>query len=162
MRAAGKVAGIGVFNGGFRGGLSSATPTAQSLRNVQRPVAATISSGKVSGGDVAEAHKATWEMVDDWEFAGGVDDLPAEPAEPMPRVVFGGAPSLEETKEATAELKDALDKYVTQDFDLFCCVCKFSIRLKCVIFLFGFDLIIFYFFSLFLDNDRFDRDGVFL
>ncbi|ESR65363.1 hypothetical protein CICLE_v10008955mg [Citrus x clementina] len=107
MRAAGKVAGIGVFNGGFRGGLSSATPTAQSLRNVQRPVAATISSGKVSGGDVAEAHKATWEMVDDWEFAGGVDDLPAEP---MPRVVFGGAPSLEETKEATAELKDALDK----------------------------------------------------
>lgn len=120
MRAAGKVAGIGVFNGGFRGGLSSATPTAQSLRNVQRPVAATISSGKVSGGDVTEAHKATWEMVDDWEFAGGVDDLPAEPAEPMPRVVFGGAPSLEETKEATAELKDALDKYVTQDFDLFC------------------------------------------
>ncbi|RCU22150.1 hypothetical protein DVA69_20505, partial [Acinetobacter baumannii] len=30
--------------------------------------------------------------------------------EPMPRVVFDAAPSFKEAKEATAELKDALDK----------------------------------------------------
>lgn len=112
MRAAGKVAGVGVFNGGLRGGLSSAPPTTQSLKNVSRPVAATITSGKVSSGDVAEAQKATWEMVDDWEFAGGVDDLVAQPSGPLPRVVFDGVPSLEEAKEATSELKDAVDQYV--------------------------------------------------
>ncbi|KAJ0045750.1 hypothetical protein Pint_04346 [Pistacia integerrima] len=118
MRAAGKVAGVGVFNGGIRGGLSSATaaapPASQSLRNASRPIGGILSSGKVSaGGDVAEVQKASWEL-DDWEFAGGENDFLVAPepesSEPMARVVFGGAPSLEEAKEATSELKEALDK----------------------------------------------------
>uniref|UniRef100_A0A2N9HLC1 Uncharacterized protein n=1 Tax=Fagus sylvatica TaxID=28930 RepID=A0A2N9HLC1_FAGSY len=33
-----------------------------------------------------------------------------EAKEPMPRLVFGGVPSFQEAKDATAELKDALDK----------------------------------------------------
>ncbi|KAJ0045749.1 hypothetical protein Pint_04347 [Pistacia integerrima] len=116
--AAGKVAGVGVFSGGIRGGLSSATATAppasQSLRNASRPVGGILSSGKVSaGGDVAEAQKALWEL-DDWGFAGGENDFLVAPepksSEPIARVIFGGAPSLEEAKEATSELKEALKK----------------------------------------------------
>uniref|UniRef100_A0A2N9I741 Uncharacterized protein n=1 Tax=Fagus sylvatica TaxID=28930 RepID=A0A2N9I741_FAGSY len=34
-----------------------------------------------------------------------------EAREPMPGLVFGVMPSFQEAKDATAELKDALDKY---------------------------------------------------
>ena len=37
------------------------------------------------------------------------NDLVMEAGEPLPRLVFGGAPSFEEAKEATAELKEVLD-----------------------------------------------------
>ncbi|KAB2049159.1 hypothetical protein ES319_A13G158200v1 [Gossypium barbadense] len=56
----------------------------------------------------------SWEMVDDWEFAGGIEEeVPTAISgggEPMPRVLFGGAPTLEEAKEVASDLKDALDK----------------------------------------------------
>ena len=46
-----------------------------------------------------------------------------EAGEPMPRLVFGSVPSFQEAKDATAELKDALDKYNFDQnllpFDLF-------------------------------------------
>ncbi|KAG6577451.1 hypothetical protein SDJN03_25025, partial [Cucurbita argyrosperma subsp. sororia] len=37
------------------------------------------------------------------------NDLVMEAGEPLPRLVFGGVPSFEEAKEATAELKEVLD-----------------------------------------------------
>lgn len=111
IRAAGKVAGLGVHNSSLRGGFSAAGPVEQSLRNVSRPTSAAMSSTKVSGDDVAMNQKATVEM--DWEFAGGEEDLVVESAEPVARVVFGGAPSLQEAKDATSALKEALDEYVS-------------------------------------------------
>lgn len=107
MRAAGKVTGMAVFNGGLRGG-SFTPPVEQALRSVSRPAAvgATVSSGVSSGVDVSAVQKASWEA--DWEFAG-VEDL-SPPPEPIARVVFDAAPTLQEAKEATTDLKEALDK----------------------------------------------------
>ena len=104
MRAAAKVAGIGVANAGIRRGISGGTPPVeQSMRNASSPVSAIMSS-KASGGEVAAGMQMpAWE-VDEWELAGGVE-------EEMVRVVFRGAPpSLQEAKAATCELKDALQK----------------------------------------------------
>lgn len=113
MRAAAKVAGVGVFNSGIRGGLSSVpSPAEHSVRNVSRPVSAIISSsqsGNAAGVDLAGVQRPAWEL-DDWEFAGGEEELLIEHSEPLPRVVFGPAPSLKEAKEATVDLKDALEK----------------------------------------------------
>ncbi|KAF8026068.1 hypothetical protein BT93_F2781 [Corymbia citriodora subsp. variegata] len=106
--AAAKVAGIG---GVLRG--APASPAApQSLRSTSRPgrMPAIVSAkgNEIAAGDFpqAAAQKLAWE-VDDWDFAG----FEEEPVgEPMARVVFGGVPSYEEAKAATAELKDAIDK----------------------------------------------------
>jgi hypothetical protein len=112
MRAAAKVAGIGVVNSGIRGGISCVPPSAeQSVRNASRPVSAIISSTP-SGGEVAPTvQRPSWEL-DEWEFAGGVEEeTVVHSAEPVARVVFGGAPpSLQEAEAATFELKDAFQK----------------------------------------------------
>ncbi|CAK7338315.1 unnamed protein product [Dovyalis caffra] len=112
MRAAAKVAGVGVVNSGIRGGISFVPPSGeQSVRNASRPVSAIISS-KASGGGVTETvQRPAWEL-DEWEFAGGVEEeMFVDSGEPAARVVFGGAPpSLQEAKAATCELKDALQK----------------------------------------------------
>ncbi|KAL4340728.1 hypothetical protein GQ457_08G007140 [Hibiscus cannabinus] len=118
MRAAAKVAGAGIVNTGLRGGVQAAPSSAE--YSVMRGAA---SSGiSVSGGGVSSAsdmnasanQTASWVMVDDWEFAGGIEEeVPAAISGggmPMARVLFGGVPTLEEAKEATTELKDALDK----------------------------------------------------
>lgn len=113
MRAAAKVAGIGVVSGGIRG-VTAMPPAEQSVRNASRPVSAILSSSsaeavKASSVDGSASHNpAVW---DDWEFAEGKEELSMASGEPKPRVVFGGAPSFQEAKEATAELKDALEKY---------------------------------------------------
>lgn len=122
MRAAAKVAGTGIVNTGLRGGVQVAPSSAE--YSVMRVAASrSASSGiSVSGGGVSSVADVTaspnqmmsWEMVDDWEFAGGIEEeVPTAISgggEPMPRVLFGGAPTLEEAKEATSDLKDALDK----------------------------------------------------
>ncbi|KAL3612568.1 hypothetical protein D5086_003588 [Populus alba] len=112
MRAAAKVAGIGGVNSGIRGGISCVPPSAeQSVRNASRPVSAIISS-TLSGGEVAATvQRPSWEL-DEWEFAGGVEEETVmHSAEPVARVVFGGAPpSLQEAEAATFELKDAFQK----------------------------------------------------
>ncbi|XP_011048250.1 PREDICTED: uncharacterized protein LOC105142358 isoform X2 [Populus euphratica] len=112
MRAAAKVAGIGVVNSGIRGAISCVPPSAeQAVRNASRPVSAIISS-TLSGGEVAATvQRPSWEL-DEWEFAGGVEEeTVVHSAEPVARVVFGGAPpSLQEAEAATFELKDALQK----------------------------------------------------
>jgi hypothetical protein len=111
VRAAAKVTGFGITSGGIRG-VPAMPPAEQSVRNASRPVSAilsTSSSEPVKAGsiDASAAHiSAAW---DDWEFAG--EELSMASEEPKPRVVFGGAPSFQEAKEATIELKDALEKY---------------------------------------------------
>lgn len=87
-------------------------PAEQSVRNASRPVSAILSTSsseavKAGSVDASPAHNpAAW---DDWEFAG--EELSMASGEPKPRVVFGGAPSFQEAKEATTELKDAVEKY---------------------------------------------------
>ncbi|XP_060190813.1 uncharacterized protein LOC132620130 isoform X2 [Lycium barbarum] len=111
FRAAAKVAGITAANSGFR-----SVTAEHPFRNVVRPVsvAAISSSEDVKSSVVTAAHggggstdMSPVERIvtefDDWEMAGGEE-------EPLPRVVFGGAPSLKEATEATSDLKDALQK----------------------------------------------------
>lgn len=114
MRTAAKVAGIGsVMQGGIRG--SPAVPSSgKSMRTASIPVAAGVSAQSLKGSDAGVIEKqrveATVDDFVDWQVVGGEDELVMSAGEPMPRVVFGAAPSFKEAKEATAELKDALDK----------------------------------------------------
>ncbi|KAL4379074.1 hypothetical protein GQ457_02G037570 [Hibiscus cannabinus] len=128
MRAVGKVSGVGIANATLRGGFHVSSPSSE--HTVMRVAAATRSASSspisvsiegassVTDSTALGNHNSYWEMLDDWEFAGGVEEEVASevsaPAtgrgEPIARVLFGGVPSLEETQEATADLKDALDK----------------------------------------------------
>ncbi|KAI8011491.1 hypothetical protein LOK49_LG06G00586 [Camellia lanceoleosa] len=109
MRAAAKVAGIGVVNAGLRGSVTAEHPVSAAARKASRPVSAIVSSSDDVKSNVIDAavQRPCWEL-DEWEFAGGVEDQMT--GEPMPRLVFGGAPTLQEAKEATSDLKDALEK----------------------------------------------------
>ncbi|GFZ07470.1 uncharacterized conserved protein [Actinidia rufa] len=120
MRAAAKVAGIGVVNGGRRGFLAENPVATAAARTATRPASAAISTSDetrsggfavVSQNDVIDAgvQRPCWEL-DDWEFAGAEEEMIVQPREPMPRLVFGCAPTLQEAKDATSELKDALEK----------------------------------------------------
>ncbi|KAF5730600.1 hypothetical protein HS088_TW19G00192 [Tripterygium wilfordii] len=113
MRSAAKAAGVGLVNSGIRGGFTKVPPAEQNVLNVSRPVSVISSSqGNKGSVDIESVQRPSWEL-DDWEFAGGEEDLTmgtvVDP-EPMARVVFGGAPSMNEAKEATNELKDALEE----------------------------------------------------
>lgn len=61
-----------------------------------------------SASEVTLLHTATPWDVNDWEVTkgGGEDSVVT------PRVVLGSVPSFHEAKEATIELKHAIDKYV--------------------------------------------------
>ncbi|KAG2299340.1 hypothetical protein Bca4012_010913 [Brassica carinata] len=106
MATAAKVAGIGVAKGGFRGGLG--VPAAANdqfiVRNTSasKPASASISSvvHPSAEEDAVVMRKSVWE--DEWEFA-------EVETKTIPRVVFSKPPSLEEAKEATDDLKDALN-----------------------------------------------------
>lgn len=123
MRAAAKVAGTSILNGGLRG-IVPDHPVSAAARKVARPVSVFTSSSSSSsstdtlktsaassgGIDQGAVKVACWD-IDEWEFAGGEEDLLAVSSEELPRLVFGGTPSIEEAKEATSELKDVLEKY---------------------------------------------------
>ncbi|KAL8162578.1 hypothetical protein V2J09_014067 [Rumex salicifolius] len=104
MRTAVKAAGIGYQNAGIRG-----LPENFSIRRALRPQASSLSSSAAVEdssrlnitASSQPAPASAWEL-DDWDSAG-------YDVEEKPRLVFGPAPSLEETKEATSELRDALD-----------------------------------------------------
>ncbi|MBA0874212.1 hypothetical protein Goshw_013560 [Gossypium schwendimanii] len=129
MRAAAKVAGAGIVNTGLRGGVQVAPSSAEySVTRVaaSRSASSGISVSGVGASSVADMTASpnqmmSWEMVDDWEFAGGIEEeVPTAISgggEPMPRVLFGGAPTLEEAKEAASDLKDALDKAYLSSLD---------------------------------------------
>ncbi|KAK0602788.1 hypothetical protein LWI29_036956 [Acer saccharum] len=117
MRAAGKLTGMGVFNGVLRGGISAAQPAEQALRNVSRPAAAVVSTATSSVADVAAIQKAL--CVADWDFAAVEEDLRVESSpEPIARVVFDVPPTLQEAKDATADLKEAIFKVYGPAFGL--------------------------------------------
>ncbi|XP_048441613.1 uncharacterized protein LOC125478014 [Pyrus x bretschneideri] len=116
MRSVAKVAGIGgvVHGGKLRVAPGVPLPTGHSVRKASIPVAATLTAQNYGGGEVAAIEKPALDAVDDfvdWQVVGaGKDDLVMSGGEPMPTVVFDAAPSFKEAKEATAELKDAIDK----------------------------------------------------
>ncbi|GLT83458.1 hypothetical protein SLE2022_017460 [Rubroshorea leprosula] len=111
MRAAAKVAGIGVLNHGLRGGIQVAQPAEQSLiRGAKRPVSAIAASQGEVSADVAPVHKVSSDIVDDWDC---VEEEVVVVGEPIGRLVFGGVPTLEEAKEATNDLKDALESFLS-------------------------------------------------
>lgn len=129
VRAAAKIAGAGAVNAGVRGA-STAPQFGQLLRGVSRPASVFVASSSpvppakaAAGSEVEAVQKPAWE-IDDWEFANWEDGLAVEAAGPKPRIVFGAVPSFEEAKEATTDLKEALDKYVVNFFCLsrFACV----------------------------------------
>lgn len=110
MRAAARAAGIGVVAGGLRGvpGVSVGESTiSAAVGKTSRPVSPTLSASTVHS-DALSAQRLSWE-TDDWEFAGGEEEWVVGSADPLPRLVFGGAPSLQEAREATSELKEALE-----------------------------------------------------
>lgn len=117
IRAAAKMAGAGAgaVNAGVRG--SSTVPQfGQLLRSASRPSSVFVGSSSpvppakaTAGADVEVVQKPAWE-IDDWEFANFEDDLAMDAAGLKPRIVFGAVPSFEEAKEATTEVKEALDK----------------------------------------------------
>ncbi|KAM3396152.1 hypothetical protein P3S68_005158 [Capsicum galapagoense] len=125
FRAAAKVAGITVANSGFRS-VTAEHPVYTAARNVVRPVSVSAISSSledvksgvvtaVNGGgegglsDASAVQKVVTEF-DDWEMAGDEEEMMVSVGEPLPRVVFGGAPSLQEATEATSDLKHALEK----------------------------------------------------
>ncbi|KAM3302407.1 hypothetical protein P3S67_016909 [Capsicum chacoense] len=125
FRAAAKVAGITVANSGFRS-VTAEHPVYTAARNVVRPVSVSAISSSledvksgvvtaVNGGgggglsDESSVQKVVTEF-DDWEMAGDEEEMMVSVGEPLPRVVFGGAPSLQEATEATSDLKHALEK----------------------------------------------------
>uniref|UniRef100_A0A7N0UX96 Uncharacterized protein n=1 Tax=Kalanchoe fedtschenkoi TaxID=63787 RepID=A0A7N0UX96_KALFE len=107
--AASRLVGVGTVVGGvggvIRGSQSAPKPEYQAFSAARRPSSAIAAS---SEGGSALAEKASWE-VDDWEFAGVEDDLSFGSGDSLPRVVFGGAPTFDEAKEATLELKAAAE-----------------------------------------------------
>lgn len=111
MRAAAKIAGIGVVNHGLRGGIHVPPPAEQSiLRGVKRPVSSIAAS---QTAEVAPFQKESAETMDDWEFAGGIEEEVVGGGEPIGRIVFGGLPTKEEAKQATDDLKDALESFLS-------------------------------------------------
>ncbi|CAN4104099.1 unnamed protein product [Withania somnifera] len=121
FRSAAKVAGVTVANSGFRS-VSAENPVYTAARNVVRPISVSSissSSEDVKSGVVKAAHGGASDVsvvqkvvaeFDDWEMAGSEEEMMVNLGEPLPRVVFGGAPTLREATEATSDLKDALEK----------------------------------------------------
>lgn len=78
------------------------------------PLISSIPSEKPAGHP-AMVQWPAWEIVD-WEFAGEQEAATATAVvsdrmlDQTPRLVFGPAPTLEEAEEATADLKEAIDK----------------------------------------------------
>ncbi|KAI8552707.1 hypothetical protein RHMOL_Rhmol06G0287400 [Rhododendron molle] len=113
MRAASKVAGMTIANTGLRGVPSlhpAEHPFGAASRKATRPASSTVSfSDKNNYLIEASAQRPCWEF-DDWEFADGEQEVIGCSGEPIPRLVFGAVPTIEEAREATSQLKDALDK----------------------------------------------------
>ncbi|OVA15366.1 hypothetical protein BVC80_1555g11 [Macleaya cordata] len=125
MRAVGKVAGFSLIRGPTSFPLPAEQSVAGVARKASRPIPSILSSPLIEDGKSAVAlasqnagihvgesvQRPCWEL-DDWEFAGDEEEefLLDSIHHSMPRVVFGGVPTYEEAKEATSDLKEALEK----------------------------------------------------
>lgn len=117
MRSVAKVAGCGIF-GGFRqlpslpvSELAASTGARKCPPAVPAIVSAadTVSSASTCI-DASAAVKNPFLNIDDWELAGCDEGELFDSAFPPSRLVFGGVPTIEEAREATSDLKDALEK----------------------------------------------------
>ncbi|CAO2833444.1 unnamed protein product [Amaranthus hypochondriacus] len=104
MRAATKYGGIGVLSTGFR----TETPVNLSARKVVKPVSSGLVSLSSIGSDSTTGNVSVDEAVrkPSWESAENEDGFVID----KPRLVFGTFPTIQETKEATSQLTDALDQ----------------------------------------------------
>ncbi|CAI9088629.1 OLC1v1023017C1 [Oldenlandia corymbosa var. corymbosa] len=114
MRAAAKAAGAGILNNGLRivvpdYSASSASRKVIQLQSMSVSTSANAVKTDISDPDTVPVHRPCWEF-EDWELAGGDEELSGLTQEGFSRLVFGAAPSLDEAQEATSELKDVLDK----------------------------------------------------
>ncbi|XP_075503180.1 uncharacterized protein LOC142540717 isoform X4 [Primulina tabacum] len=111
MRAAAKLTGVTVATGGIRGITAEHLPISSSKRGPfsVRATATTTSSGEEMKLVSSQSRNSCSES-DDWVHTGGEEEVMMWAGEPMPRVVFGGAPTLQEAKEATSELAVTLEK----------------------------------------------------
>ncbi|XP_074589651.1 uncharacterized protein LOC141845493 [Curcuma longa] len=120
MRTAAKTAGLGSYRtiGPFFGRAAVAVGRraqhpSNATASTEAPPAFSISASEKGPQDAAilsAAQIPSWE-IDDWEFAGWTEKEEAalrDSLRPPPRVVFGPVPTLEEAKEATADLEDAV------------------------------------------------------
>ncbi|KAL0405102.1 UNVERIFIED_CONTAM: hypothetical protein Slati_3824100 [Sesamum latifolium] len=112
MRVAAKVAGITTAFGGLYGIAEENYSVSSAARRAAfvRPPTATVEDVKLVTSQVEAGVQRPYLERDDWVFAGGEEEAVIGVAEPMPRVVFGGVPTLQEAKEATFELTAALNK----------------------------------------------------
>ncbi|VFQ91821.1 unnamed protein product [Cuscuta campestris] len=108
IKAAAKLAGIGVANSAYYRSFTPDHPVCAAARKVARPVSIFAGSddGKglplsVSAVDGAAVQNPCSDF-DEWEFPEVEDG-------PPPRVIFAGAPTLQEAKEATSDLKEAIE-----------------------------------------------------
>ncbi|KAL0399312.1 UNVERIFIED_CONTAM: hypothetical protein Sradi_2274500 [Sesamum radiatum] len=112
MRVAGKVAGITVGNGGLRGITLEHYPVfCATLRAASsRPETSMPEDVKLLASPSQAGVQMTSPEMDDWVFAAGEAEPVVSVVDQMPRVVFGGRPTLQEAKEATSDLTAALEK----------------------------------------------------
>ncbi|CAL9754090.1 unnamed protein product [Musa acuminata subsp. burmannicoides] len=119
MRAAAKAAALG----GYRSvGPFAGHPAAW---RAPKPASAAVSAAAGSSNSIGSSEKGLREVasvsvihgpagdIHDWEFSGWggeEQEVVLDSLRPAPRLVCGPVPSLEEAKEATSDLKDALEK----------------------------------------------------
>lgn len=121
--AASKVAGVGISDvAAGTHGVVAPLPTveysrfsATSRTAVSRPASALLFSSPAKT-DVCASRATAHSLVldaDDWEFAGGEEELGSDSEFPTPRLVFGPVPTLDEAKSATSQVKDALENAIS-------------------------------------------------
>ncbi|KAL8046465.1 hypothetical protein ABFX02_08G179000 [Erythranthe guttata] len=113
IRAAAKVAGM-TAAGGLRSISAEHFPASVSARWAvsARTAASTPEEVKlVASSNSGVGMQRPCSEMDDWVFAGVEEEqMAAAAADPIPRLVFAGVPTIQEAKEATSELSVALEK----------------------------------------------------
>ncbi|KAL9691452.1 hypothetical protein QQ045_011876 [Rhodiola kirilowii] len=108
--AASRIIGAGAAVGGV-GGLIRGS------QSVPKPELQTFAAAKRTNSAIAASNEGVAvAAVDDWELAG-VEEVSYGSGDSLPRVVFGGAPSFDEAKEATLELKAAVENSLLSESD---------------------------------------------
>lgn len=105
MRAAAKMAGIGAAGGGIFGITADHYAAARMAASARAVVGPSEEMKLVAKNSEAGSQKECLE-ADEWVFPDAEEAV----GDRMPRLVFGGVPTLQEAKEATSELSAALEK----------------------------------------------------